>query len=108
MNEEQQNQGQFQIELTPDVAKGTYANLAIITHSTSEFVFDFVRMLPGLPKAQVMDRVILAPEHAKRLLMALQDNIAKYESVFGEIKLVELQQQRSRTATPFGDGQGQA
>ncbi|MBQ5997013.1 MAG: DUF3467 domain-containing protein [Bacteroidales bacterium] len=77
----------FSIELKDNVAEGTYANLAIITHSSSEFILDFVRMMPGMPKAPVMSRIILAPEHAKRLLRAMQDNIAKYEAAYGPIKL---------------------
>lgn len=74
------------IELGQDVAQGTYANLAIITHSSSEFVLDFVRMMPGLPKPEVKSRVIVTPEHAKRLLATLQENIAKYEKTYGTIK----------------------
>ena len=70
MNENEQKQQGLQIELTPDKAQGEYANFAIITHSSSEFIVDFARMLPGLPKAQVRSRVILAPEHAERLLGA--------------------------------------
>ena len=66
--EEQNKEGQLQIELKEEVAQGTYANLAIITHSSSEFVLDFVRVLPGLPKAGVQSRIIVTPEHAKRLL----------------------------------------
>jgi hypothetical protein len=81
-----QNQNQINIELKEDVAQGTYSNLAIITHSTSEFVLDFVRVMPGVPKAEVKSRIILTPEHAKRLLLALKDNIAKFESVHGPIK----------------------
>ena len=77
--ENQNPDNQLQIELKEEVAQGTYANLAIITHSSSEFVLDFVRVLPGLPKAGVQSRVILAPEHAKRLQRALEENIAKYE-----------------------------
>lgn len=84
-NKEQQNQ--IQIELTDDVAQGTYSNLAIISHSSSEFVVDFVRIVPGVPKAKVKSRIILTPEHAKRLLLALNDNIAKYENHNGTIKL---------------------
>lgn len=84
--EEQNNNGQLQIELKEEVAQGTYANLAIITHSSSEFILDFVRVMPGMPKAGVRSRIILAPEHAKRLLRALEDNIAKYERVFGQIR----------------------
>ena len=85
--ENQNPDNQLQIELKDEVAQGTYANLAIITHSSSEFVLDFVRVLPGLPKAGVQSRVILAPEHAKRLQRALEENIAKYERVFGSIRI---------------------
>ena len=84
--EEQNNNGQLQIELREEVAQGTYANLAIITHSSSEFILDFVRVMPGIPKAGVQSRIIVAPEHAKRLLLALEDNIAKYERVCGPIR----------------------
>ena len=87
--ENQNPDNQLQIELKEEVAQGTYANLAIITHSSSEFVLDFVRVLPGLPKAGVQSRVILAPEHAKRLQRALEENIAKYERAFGPIRLKE-------------------
>lgn len=87
--ENQNPDNQLQIELKEEVAQGTYANLAIITHSSSEFVLDFVRVLPGLPKAGVQSRVILAPEHAKRLQRALEENIAKYERAFGPIRLQE-------------------
>ena len=86
-NENKNNQDQLQIELKDEVAQGIYANLAIITHSTSEFILDFVRIMPGLPKASVKSRIILTPEHAKRLLIALQDNIHKYEQVYGSISL---------------------
>lgn len=82
-------QQQIQIELKEDVAQGVYSNLAILTHSSSEFVIDFIRVMPGIPKADVKSRVILTPEHAKRLSLALQDNIAKFEAVHGEIKKVE-------------------
>ena len=87
--ENQNPDNQLQIELKEEVAQGTYANLAIITHSSSEFVLDFVRVLPGLPKAGVQSRVILAPEHAKRLQRALEENIAKYERASGPIRLQE-------------------
>ncbi|MGL5787494.1 MAG: DUF3467 domain-containing protein [Bacteroidales bacterium] len=83
---ENQNSNQIEIELKEDIAQGTYANLAIITHSSSEFVTDFVRIMPGVPKAQVKSRIIMTPENAKRLLMALQDNVEKYEQQFGRIK----------------------
>lgn len=77
------------IEINDDVAQGVYSNLAVITHSSSEFIIDFVRVMPGIPKAQVKSRIILTPDHAKRLLLALQDNIAKFESNMGTIKLPE-------------------
>lgn len=75
----------LQIELPADVADGIYANLALITHSQAEFIVDFIRMVPGVEKAKVKSRVILTPQHAKRLMRALTDNIRKYESVFGTI-----------------------
>ena len=80
---------QLQIELKEEIAEGTYANLAIIAHSTSEFVLDFVRMMPGVNKAKVNSRIVMTPEHAKRLAMALQDNLMRYEAQFGEIRLPE-------------------
>lgn len=86
---ENNQQNQLNIELSEEVAEGIYSNLAIISHSTSEFVVDFIRMMPGTPKANVKSRIILTPEHAKRLLMALQDNIAKYELQNGKIKVPE-------------------
>ena len=92
--EEQNNNGQLQIELREEVAQGTYANLAIITHSSSEFILDFVRVMPGIPKAGVQSRIIVAPEPAKRLLRALEDNIAKYERVFGPIRTSDRSEER--------------
>ncbi|MBO7496650.1 MAG: DUF3467 domain-containing protein [Salinivirgaceae bacterium] len=89
MNEEQPKNNQINIELTDEVAQGVYSNLAIITHSSSEFVLDFVRVMPGVPKAGVKSRIILTPEHAKRLLFALQENVSKYEASFGKINLAE-------------------
>lgn len=85
MEHNNDNQNQLNIELTAEVAEGTYSNLAIITHSNTEFVLDFIRVMPGLPKASVKSRIILTPEHAKRFLKALNDNVAKYESINGEI-----------------------
>ena len=81
------NEEQLNIELSEEVAEGIYSNLAIISHSTSEFVIDFIRIMPGTPKANVKSRIILTPEHAKRLLFALQENIGKYESQNGKIKV---------------------
>ncbi len=100
---EEQNNGQLQIELKEEVAQGTYANLAIITHSSSEFILDFVRVMPGMPKAGVQSRIILTPEHAVRLLRALQDNVRKYESVFGPIQIPE-NNDRKDTYIPQLDG----
>lgn len=85
--ENNNNQDQIQIELPEEVAQGTYSNLVIISHSSSEFILDFVRILPGLPKAKVKSRIILTPEHAKRLLLALNDNINRFESQNGEINV---------------------
>ncbi len=80
------SENQINIEVSEEVAEGVYSNLAIISHSPSEFVVDFVRIMPNTPKAKVKSRVILTPEHAKRLLFALQDNIAKYERQHGQIR----------------------
>src|ERR1044072_1091615 len=87
--EENPNQNQLNIELSEEVADGIYSNLAIITHSASEFVIDFVKVMPGVPKAKVKARILLTPQHAKRLMAALQDNISKYEAVHGTIKQTE-------------------
>ena len=87
--EQKQKQNQISIELKEDIAQGVYSNLAVITHSSSEFVIDFIRVMPGVPKADVKSRIILTPEHAKRLTMALTDNISKFEKVHGEIKKIE-------------------
>jgi len=82
---EKKAQNQINIELPEEVAEGVYSNLAIISHSQSEFVVDFIRMVPNVPKAKVKSRVILTPQHAKRLLKALVDNVKKFESQFGSI-----------------------
>ena len=82
--EEQKNK--INIELSEEIAEGIYSNLAIITHSHAEFILDFVKMMPGIPKAKVKSRIILTPEHAKRLYKALHDNIRKFESMHGPIK----------------------
>lgn len=86
MAEENENTGnQINIELNEEIADGTYSNLAIITHSNAEFVIDFIRVMPGVPKAKVKSRVLLTPQHAKRLMNALAENISKYESAHGTI-----------------------
>lgn len=82
-------QNQLNIELSEEVAEGVYSNLAIITHSNAEFVIDFIKIMPGTPKAKVKSRILLTPQHAKRLLRALGENIAKYEQLHGPIKEAE-------------------
>ena len=82
---EQQNQ-EINIELSDDVAGGIFSTLALINHASSEFVVDFIQMMPGIPKAKVKSRIILTPQHAKKLLRALADNVHKYETNFGEIQ----------------------
>ncbi|MFI5148358.1 MAG: DUF3467 domain-containing protein [Bacteroidia bacterium] len=90
MSEDPQNPNQLNIELNEDIAEGIYSNLAIITHSNSEFVVDFIKMMPGVPKAKVKSRIVLTPQHAKRLMKALKDNIGKFEQVHGPIKDTEM------------------
>ena len=90
-NKDEKQQG-LQIELDGTVGEGTYANLAIVSHSLSEFILDFVRVMPNMPKAKVKSRIVLTPEHAKRLLFALQDNINKYEQQNGKIKVPDNNQ----------------
>lgn len=79
------------LEIKPEIAKGSYSNLAIITHSHSEFILDFATILPGLAKPEIDNRIVMTPEHAKRLLNALADNVSKYESQFGAIGFGEVQ-----------------
>ena len=88
MSEEKKKEG-LNIELTEEVAEGSYSNLAIINHSPSEFVVDFIQMMPGVKKAKVKSRVILTPQHAKRLMKALIDNVNKFEDQHGEIKDID-------------------
>jgi hypothetical protein len=92
MNQDNNNQNpnQLNIDLSEEIAEGIYSNLAIITHSNSEFVLDFIKIMPGVPKAKVKSRIVLTPQHAKRLLMALKDNIRKFEDINGEIELGDL------------------
>ena len=104
-----EKQGQLDIELTPEIAQGVYANLAVISHSSSEFVIDFIRILPGLPKAGVKSRIILTPEHAKRLLLALQDNLGKYENSYGRINIPDNKQRSANAVFPLDmEPKGQA
>lgn len=95
-------ENKMQVTLTPEVADGTYANLAIIAHSPSEFVIDFVRTMPGMKEAKVQSRIILTPDNTKKLLHALQENVAKYERVFGEI---ETNHAANNIPMSFGGGQ---
>ena len=81
-----QKTNQINIELTDEISKGKYANLAMIAHASSEFVLDFIQLMPGVPKAKVNSRIIITPEHAKKFSMALSDNISKYEKKYGLIK----------------------
>ncbi|HOZ50237.1 MAG TPA: DUF3467 domain-containing protein [Chitinophagaceae bacterium] len=85
----QQQQNQLNIELTEEMSEGIYSNLAIITHSNAEFVIDFINVMPGAPKAKVKSRIVLTPQHAKRLLKALAENVKKFEQVNGNIKDLE-------------------
>ena len=82
--EEDKNK-ELSIELSEEIAEGTYSNLAIITHSNTEFVLDFIRVMPGIPKSKVKSRIILTPEHAKRFMIAMLDNIEKFEKINGKI-----------------------
>jgi len=89
MNDQQNIPNQLNIEISEEVAEGSYANLAIITHSHAEFVIDFVNVMPGTPKSKVKSRIILTPQHAKRFMKAITENIQKYEAVNGAIKDLE-------------------
>jgi len=93
MSEIKQKQQQLDIEIDDTVADGIYSNLAIINHSHSEFILDFVNMMPGKPKAKVKSRVILTPQHIKRLLRALAENVQRFEKTYGQIKESEQPQQ---------------
>ena len=84
--EDNKNEPQLNIELDQEIAEGTYSNLAIINHSVSDFIVDFINIMPGVPKAKVKSRIILTPQHAKRLTKAFAENIRKFEQAHGEIK----------------------
>jgi hypothetical protein len=104
MQNNEQPQNQLNIELTEEMSEGVYSNLAIITHSTAEFVLDFINVMPNAPKAKVKSRVILAPQHAKRLMKALVENVKKFEQVHGAIKDIE----QNALPMQFGGPTGQA
>ncbi|MAE87014.1 MAG: hypothetical protein CMB80_30035 [Flammeovirgaceae bacterium] len=96
---------QLNIELSEETAEGIYSNLAMIAHSSSEFVIDFIRLMPGVPKAKVKSRIVITPEHAKRLLKALEDNVNKFEKTYGDIKSVE---ETPKFPMNFGGTMGEA
>jgi len=106
MADNESNKGQLNIELNEDMAEGVYSNLAIITHSNAEFIIDFVNVMPGTPKAKVKSRVVLTPQHAKRLMRALKDNLEKFESLHGEVK--ELDGGTQPVPMNFGGPAGEA
>ena len=89
MQDQQQNGNQINIEISEETAEGTYANLAIITHSHAEFVIDFVNVMPGTPKSKVKSRIILTPQHAKRFMKALNDHVQRFEAANGKIQDLE-------------------
>ena len=101
--DDKNKQKRINIELTEEIADGIYANLAIITHSNTEFVIDFVKLLPGLPKAKVKSRILLTPQHAKRLAKALTENLVKFEQQNGTIKDLDA---AGIPPYDFGDGGG--
>jgi len=103
-NNPQMKDGKLNIELTEEVAEGIYSNLAIISHSSSEFVLDFIKVMPGLPKAKVKSRIMMTPQHAKRLVRALQENINKFEQLNGGIK----ESEQPHFPMNFGGPQGEA
>lgn len=105
MENDQKHPNQIDIELTEEIADGIYSNLAVISHSNAEFIVDFIRLMPGVPKAKVKSRIILSPAHAKRLLGALSDNIHKFESQFGDI---EFNENMPEFPMNFGGPTGQA
>ena len=101
-----ENKQEMKIDIPQGMEDGVYSNLALITHSSAEFVLDLLRVVPGRPQPKVVSRVVMAPEHAKRLMMALHDNVAKYESTFGPIDL--HQNQQPRAFAPFNVPKGEA
>lgn len=105
MSDLQQNpEQQLNIELSEEMADGAYANLAIITHSFAEFVIDFVNVMPNVPKAKVKSRIVMTPQHSKRLMKALIDNVKRFEAQYGPIK----DQETPATPFNFGNTAGQA
>ncbi len=106
MEENEKQSVALQLDIKPDVVRGIYSNLVLINHSHGDFVLDFAQMLPGMPKPEVASRIIMSPEHAKRMLMALQENIYKYEQAFGRIELGVADD--GRIIQPLTPGKGEA
>jgi hypothetical protein len=104
MEQDPQQEQQLNIELSEEMADGAYANLAIITHSFAEFVLDFVNVMPNVPKAKVKSRIVMTPQHAKRLMRALIDNVKRFEATHGAIK----DQETVTMPFTFGGTTGQA
>jgi len=97
---DQDNKQKLNIELPEDVAHGIYSNLAVITHSPTEFVTDFIQVMPGMPKGKVRSRIIMTPQHAKRLLKALAENVSRFESQHGTIQ--DIKGPEATVPMPFG------
>ena len=102
MSDKKENK--INIEIKEDVANGIYSNLVVINHSPSEFVFDFISMMPGFSKAKVRSRIVLAPQHAKKFMKILNQNIENFESKNGTIKTVDLK----KIPLDFGGPKAQA
>jgi hypothetical protein len=103
-----ENDQQINVELSEEMAEGVYANLAMIAHSNSEFILDFIRLMPGIPRAKVKARVIITPDHAKRLINALKENIEKYEEQYGAIKNAQEGDPTFNFPVGFGGPGGEA
>ncbi|WP_025762916.1 DUF3467 domain-containing protein [Dyadobacter tibetensis] len=103
-----ENEQQINVELSEEMAEGVYSNLAMIAHSNSEFILDFIRLMPGVPRAKVKARIILTPEHAKRLIGALRENIEKYEDQYGPIQQTQDNDPRMDFPISFGGPGGEA
>ena len=108
MKEDKENEQQINVELSEEMAEGVYSNLAMIAHSNSEFILDFIRLMPGVPRAKVKARIIITPEHAKRLVDALMDNIQKYEDQYGPIPNSQDNEPSFNFPISFGGPGGEA
>ncbi|SDE73846.1 Protein of unknown function [Dyadobacter soli] len=106
--ENKENEQQINVELSEEMAEGVYSNLAMIAHSNSEFILDFIRLMPGVPRAKVKARIIVTPEHAKRLVAALRDNIQKYEDQYGPIQSSQDNEPTFSFPISFGGPGGEA